>query len=302
MPPVRSSTITIFLLATGISVFAWTATRLLTDKQAIPPLNPLGVNRSPYGEVFAMAMQAPIDSTFHMAWDGGGHRHSGNGSCETCDRRFSLTALKTGGGFRMEKLLALLEEAAEQRTNSKPVTAAHRFFLRRQTENKLRFAWNLDPAHYANYTSLHFFLTEPQLGTRPQLTPTAAKLAADTISYCLTRTDDPRPALTAAAAASNVLELMFNDRAFRPGQPPRFTVAQMRENLALLDFCIARHRKISTAWERSGNWKNLSPQRIAECQDRLSFVLKFREAAVDTIARLDTGSAPPRSHASSLSR
>src|SRR5690606_3062135 len=60
-----------------------------------------------------------------------------------------------------------LDQAASERTNPRPRTPAHTFYLRRQAEDKLRIAYELDPSNYANYNSYHLFLTEPQVGTRP---------------------------------------------------------------------------------------------------------------------------------------
>lgn len=282
-----STAISFALLAAGCFAWALVAGPLLENPPSRPPLNPLGINRSPYGEVFAMAMQNPIDQTFHAVWNAGGHAHAPGETCAACAPPAPLS-----GKWSPAKFLAAVSAAHDLRTNPKPPTKAHVFYLRRQVEDKLRFAYELDPAHYGNYASLHFFLTQPQLGTRPELTPSAQRLTAETIRYCLAREDDPRPALTAAAAAANTLEMMFNDRSFHPGQSPKYSIAQMRAYLALLDRCIARYYQKAAEWQQSGGWARLSPQRVAECQDRIAFIEKFRTAAVGTIARLET-SGPP---------
>ena len=53
----------------GIGVFAWAfaGRGLIANTDLNVPLNPLGINGSPYGEVFAMAMQGPIDTNFNGA-------------------------------------------------------------------------------------------------------------------------------------------------------------------------------------------------------------------------------------------
>jgi hypothetical protein len=188
-------------------------------------------------------------------------------------KEFSLNA-------RFETFLTSLNNASTARTNPKAASEALKRHLRRQAEDKLRFAYQLDPAHYGNYNSLHFFLTEPALGTRPELTPSAAKLAEDTIQYCLQQDHDPRPALTAAAAATNILHLMFNDQHL---SSPKFSTSQMRQYLTLLDHCLARYSNIAQEWNQSKNWDRLSPQRIAECQERFYFIGKIRDAAEKTI-------------------
>lgn len=225
-----------------------------------------------------MAMQGPIDTYWNR------------GRSEIPDAKTpDLAATGIRGRFRL--FLDGLGEARIRRTNPKPESKAQAFHVRREVEKKLRFAYQLDPSHYANYNSYHFFLTEPELGTHPELTPGAAQLAQQTIAYCLSRTDDPRPALTAAAATENVLELMFNDQR---NPAPKFTLAAMKQNLALLDQCIARYHEISRQWEAMGNWSLLSEQRRLECEDRLTFVTNIRRAAESTIQRLEK----ERSHSS----
>ena len=279
----RISSIAISTGLIGSGAFAWAlAGRPLVNNQNLnAPLNPLGINGSPYGEVFAMAMQGPIDTTFHGAMGNAGHQHQDADDCPTCTNRQKAESTSQAG---FGKLLASLEKAAEIRTNPKAASTAHKRFLRRQVEDKLRFAYRLDPSHYANYNSLHFFLTEPELGTRPELTPSAAKLAEETIQYCLKKNDDPRPALTAAAASSNILELMFNDQR---NPSPKFNTAQMRQYLNLLDYCLNRYVTIAKQWDETKNWDLLSPQRINECDERYTFICKFREAAVGSIERFE---------------
>ncbi len=282
----RTRTHAISVCLIGVGVFAWALAGrpLVANPALVAPLNPLGINGSPYGEVFAMAMQGPIDTYFHGAMSGGAHHHQDHVVTAVVPSSLSLEG-------RLENLLASLDKVSEIRTNPQSSSEAHKRYLRRQVEDKLRFAYQLDPAHYANYNSLHFFLTEPELGTRPELTPSAAKLAEDTIQYCLKQDSDPRPALTAAAATCNILELMFNDQA---NDSPRFNTDQMHRYLNLLDHCIARYVTISKAWDQSKNWELLSPQRIAECDDRFTFIRRIRDDAEGTILRFQGKSRSPQ--------
>lgn len=287
MSGILTHTITTCLIGTGVAAWALSGHTLVEDKDLKVPLNPFGINGSPYGEVFAMAMQGPIDTYFHGAMNADGHHKDGD-NCEICRKAAAEQAGKAKAApsleSRFENLLTSLDKAAEIRTNPRSSSEAHRRYLRRQVEDKLRFAYQLDPSHYANYNSLHFFLTEPELGTRPELTPSAAKLAEDTIQYCLKQDHDPRPALTAAAATSNILELMFNDQ---QNAEPKFTIAQMHQYLNVLDYCLSRYVAISKEWDQSKNWELLSPQRVDECTERYHFICKFREDALGTIDRLE---------------
>jgi hypothetical protein len=328
-----SKIISICLIGLGALTWSLTARPLIDDPDLDVPLNPLGINRSPYGEVFAMAMQSPIDTYFHAAMgeshhhDGGEHSHDHDDHSHDHDdhshdhddhshdhddhshdhddhshdheahsEAVPTSSKKTSGKEATtlhERLLGLLEfmdEAKHIRTNPKPASASMRFHHRRETENKLRFAYNLDPAHYGNYNALHFFLTEPKMGTRPQLTFTAAQLAEETIHYCLKQENDPRPTLTAAAACTNILHLYFMD--YNVNRSSAVSGAEMRKVLILLDHCLGRYDLISKRWEDSGNWALLSPLRIKECKDRHKFISKIREAAAQTISRIESEERP----------
>ena len=282
----RTHAISACLIGSGVVACVLAGRPLTQNSELDAPLNPLCINGSPYGEVFAMAMQGPIDTYFHGAMGTGAHYHESEESCDSCKAKTASAKNQAHSSpyFSLEHLLISLDRATETRTNSKPASAAHKRYLRRQVEDKLRFAYQLDPAHYANYNSLHFFLTEPQLGTRPELTPSAAKLAEDTIEYCLKQDGDPRPSLTAAAACTNILHLMFVDR---HNATPKYDTAQMRQCLNLLNHCLDRYVSIAKQWDESKNWALLSPLRINECETRFSFISKIGEASEKTILRFE---------------
>jgi hypothetical protein len=293
MSRITTNAISACLIGTGMFAWAFAGRPLVADANLKAPLNPLGINGSPYGEVFAMAMQGSIDTYFHGGMGLGVHRHEDGKSCDSREvpsesDTSAESAAPLDGGF--ENFLTALRRMSEVSTNPKAASDAHKRYLRRQTEDKLRFAYQLDPAHYGNYNALNFFLTEPSVGTRPELTPSAAKLAQDTIQYCLKQDHDPRPALTAAAAATNMMHLMFADL---QSEKPKFTTPQMRRCLDVLDHCIARYQTLAREWDQTQNWERLSPQRIAECEDRFNFICKIRDAAEKTVLRLE-GKAQPQ--------
>lgn len=280
--------ISIALIVGGVAGFAVASRPLVENKETDAPLNVLGINRSPYGEVFAMAMQGPIDTYFHAA-SSSGHVCDDPAHCQHHQAKSSedLAIEKfTGINDRLRFFIDGLGDGFERRTNPYAASDAHKFHLRRGIEDKLRFAYKLDPAHYGNYNAYHFFLTQPQLGTRPELTPTAAKLADETIAYCLAQRDDPRKALTAAAAAGNILELMFNDFVTNK-ENPTFSTTQMKGVLQVMDHAIGLYSHLSNEWTEKGQWENLSDLRLAEVEERFSFVLKIRESHGETIRRIE---------------
>ena len=288
MTPI-SNIISIALIGCGAAGFAVSSKPLLENKEENVPLNILGINRSPYGEVIAMAMQGPIETYFHASQSGAGHVCHDPAHCNHHEEGIGeVTAAIEKNGFQNELRVFLdsLGDGLEERTNPRSATAAHKFFLRRGVEDKLRFAYNLDPSHYGNYVSYHFFLTEPELGTRPELTPKAAKLAFDTINYCFSQQNDPRQALTAAAAGENVLELMLNDRQIHP-EEPRYTTQQMREALGVIDQAIGLYGHLSKEWDEKNLWVNLSELRLAEVADRYDFIIKMRGTHEQAIRRLE---------------
>lgn len=286
MSRILTHTISAGLIGTGVVAWAFASRPLMTDSELKTPLNPLGINGSPYGQVFAMAMQGPIDTYFDSPAGGHVHHHD-----EDCDHDHEHDAAKKPAppslplADRLKNLLTSLDKASIERTNPKAASSAQRLYIRRQVEDKLRFAYQLDPSHYGNYNSLHFFLTEPELGTRPQLTASAAKLAEDTIQYCLKQNDDPRPLLTASGACTNIVELMIKDRRYKT--TPTFTTTQMRQYLDLMGHCLNRYVATSQEWDRSKSWDNLSPQRIEECAERFHFITKIRETQVATVQRFE---------------
>jgi hypothetical protein len=293
---ITSNTLSFLLLGAGAGAWALTVQPLALDPDTRIPPNPLGLKRSPYGEVLAMAMQSPINLVWHSGVTGHEHHHHAPG--EPCnediehehkedeDDAKAKAAPPSGPFGPYQAYLEELNGAGELRTNPKSTSQAHRFAMRRKVEDQLRFAYELDPSHYGNYTAYHFFLTQSDLGTRPELTRQAMALTEDTIQYCLSRTDDPRPALTAAAAIENELLIFFNE-------PARHPIPEMQRKLALLDTSLARHRELREQWVQSGNWNLISHARQEEIDERYRFASKLRDAAATTIQRLASENGTP---------
>lgn len=288
MSRIASNTLSFLLLGAGAGAWALTIQPLAREPDTHIPPNPLGLKRSPYGEVLAMAMQSPIN----LVWHGGvtGHEHHHHAPGEPCNEesehdededQTKPKALPSGPLGPYQAYLEELNGVAELRTNPKSATEAQRFALRRKVEDQLRFAYELDPSHYGNYTAYHFFLTQSSLGTRPELTQQAMALTEATIQYCLSRNDDPRPALTAAAALENEFLIFFTE-------PARHPLSDMRRKLGLLDHCLARHRELREQWIQSGNWNLLSQARQEEIDERYRFTNKLREAVAATLQRMAT--------------
>ena len=271
----RNITVTSLLALSGLGLWTYGSAKLAGGGDFNYRPNPLGIKMSPYGQVIALAVQGGIDSDWHgtdtsdLACTACGHEHGApaSGSCPEA------------GGKGPLAWLAKVERAATEKTNVAPRTPGHKFYLRRQVEDKLRLAWELDPSNYANYNSYHLFLTEPQVGTRPIITEKVIELSRLTIRYCLSQDSDPRAALTAASAASNILELMFLHK-------ENYTREQMREQLAVLDQALARTHELTQRWNEEGNFERLSEVCVQDMQQRLEFITKMRDVCERTLQRL----------------
>ena len=76
MSRIPSIAISTGLIGSGVLAWAFAGRPLVANPDLNAPLNPLGINGSPYGEVFAMAMQGPIDTYFHAGMGGESHNHA----------------------------------------------------------------------------------------------------------------------------------------------------------------------------------------------------------------------------------
>ena len=84
---------------------------------------------------------------------------------------------------------------------------------------------------------------------------------------------------------------MFNDQR---NHPRRYDNAHIRQYLNLLDLCLTRYDQIAAQWDQSKQWDLLSPQRIAECEERHQFITKIRDAMEKNLLRLELHNpAPP---------
>ncbi len=315
MPARRSShLVTVALLGLGMALWAYGARQLdarkpgATVSMRFKP-NPLGLKMSAYGQVIGMAMQGPIDLFWHEGeahdhdHDHGGH----DADCEECrdsdladhaadncpdcgshddqhasDCPHDVQIASTASAPLRKKAkdyLSMLGSAANHRTNPHANTEAHKFYLRRQIEKRLRIAYEFDPSNYGTYNSYHLFLSVSSLGTTQAGTDSAIRLSSITIDYCLRQPNDPRPALTAAAAAHDILALMFRDHI----EKPRETYERL---LATEDLALARYLHMLRKRADDGTLNLISATRQAEMADRFEMLMKLREADEATIRRI----------------
>jgi hypothetical protein len=173
----------------------------------------------------------------------------------------------------------MLGQGANHRTNPRPDTAAHKFYLRRQIESRLRIAYEFDPSNYGTYNSYHLFLTNSSLGTTKEGVENAMWLSRVTIDYCLRQPHDPRPALTAAAAAHDILALMFREHINKP-------LNEYKRVLQTEGSCLNRYLDMIQVRRNDGTLDLISNNRQAEMAERFRLLMKLREADEATIRRI----------------
>lgn len=267
------------LFGMGLLLCTLSARPLQRVAELKTPPNPLGLKRSPYGEVIAMAMQGSIDTNFLISIYGTQTDRAGKPRpIQPPDQDKPLTG-------QLQSVLEEMRQGYEKRTNPVLASETLKRFLRRKAEDKLRLAYNLDPSHYANYNALHFFLAE-HISTRPEMIPMAGSLAQETITYCMARQEDPQALLTASAAYGNLLQLMFQERADGTRDAG---IHDMERCLAGLDHTISLYLALSDRWLETGEWNRLSGQRVEECQERILYISRMREIAAETLLRIKKG-------------
>jgi hypothetical protein len=317
------------LLGVGAALWAYGTHRLTPPEGLRFKPNPLALKMSAYGQVIGMAMQGPVDSFWH---EGSGHDHdhdhdhhgddphcdhdhdhdhgtlagsAGSAACSDCaghddqhaagcpQAAQAAATAPTSLREQAKQYLRDLGAGVNERTNPHANSTAHRFYLRRQIENRLRLAYEFDPSNYGTYNSYHLFLTESSLATRTHAEQQVLHLANWTIHYCLRENHDPRPALTAAAAAHDIITAMLGSQTAHPR-------ASYDASLATLDTALARHLRLLRERQSDGSLTLISATRRTEMNERLRMLVRLRDADETAIRRrfgqLDTQQAGANHH------
>lgn len=268
-------------------LFAWQSKQLENNSEAETPLNIMGMNRSPYGGLMAIALQGQISTNFHIGFTASDD-HSGCSGCSGCASSGhhhhpspDASAQRIGDGH-MQGFIADMKQGRLAVTNPVPPSPGLRRYARKEVEEKLRFAYELDPSHYANYNTLHFFYAE-QLNGSSAAAPDLDRLAWRTYDYCMEQEGDPRPALTAASACLNLINLkitqvrggdiVYDETIFHP------LVLKMDES-------FDKYHRLTCAWNESGSWRRLSAARTDELEQYALSLVNQRDLTIQIIERL----------------
>ena len=131
------------------------------------------------------------------------------------------------------------------------LTDRHRKHIRENIEQKVEFAYSLDPENYVNYNTLHLFY-ETTLGNDLKSADQLINLAKKTRASIREFTVDPEPWITAASTQHNICDVLVNHLGLE-GHEQQFVdhLNDMRQ--CLIRFDLLRQEKI-----RNGSWENIS--------------------------------------------
>ncbi len=164
------------------------------------------------------------------------------------------------------------------RTNPVPLSAAHDFYLRREFEDKLQYAYELDPANYTNFSSYNMIVKEFQQSTRVKDFTYSFKLSKQTIDYCKTKPDDIFAQLTGAAAAHDAMSIFFFTKEFNRKEEAAYFVGEMEKFMQR--FQVVKQEMID-----NGRWQKIHPTLKDNIEEAVKLNNKLLEVNKITLER-----------------
>lgn len=273
----------------GAVLWIGMATKFKSEEKLSYEPNVACIKGSPYGKVFALAIQGPIDVYWH---EGETHQHSAinrrhhhDGCSDGCQGHHHGSGAavefnqEVGAIQSLKENLKRLEAATFQRNNSKAMAPIHKQHLQDVIEDKLHLAHQLDPANYANYGNYHLYLSTSNLGKGEANDAAALALAKQTLIVCKKDRVDPASWVTAASAAYNVANHIAQNHRDH-------TVEEAKGSLAEFDFCIEQYEMLLGQALEDG--LAIPAVRVREMNTRVRQLIKLRHALGVHMKRLMT--------------
>jgi hypothetical protein len=255
------------------------------DKLSYEP-NVACIKGSPYGKIFALAIQGPIDLYWH---EGETHKqhainhdhHDGcSEGCQGHHHGVDVHTIQESEPLQsLKDNLKRLEAAASQRNNSKPLAPIHKQHLQDVIEGKLHLAYKLDPANYANYGNYHLYLSTSNLGREEANDAAALALAEQTLIACKKDGVDPASWVTAASAAYNVADYIAQNHRDHSAE-------EAKDSLAEFDHCVEQYELLLMQALDEGH--AIPAARVEEMNTRVRQLMKLRQALGVHMKRLMT--------------
>ena len=270
-------------LVTGAALWVGMAVKFASEDKLSYEPNVACLKGSPYGKIFALAMQGPIGFYWH---EGKSHEHASiladdhehHAGCADGCRGHQAAAAATGAELRERDIplrlrtqakIKQMEATVHRKTNGQPLTAAHKHYLQEVIEDKLRLAYQLDPTNYTNYSNYHLFLFTSSVGRSESDEAAALVLAQQTLETCKQDELDPASWVTAANAAYNII--------YHIGRHHKdYSIAQAKASLTEFDSCIDSYEELLAQAHR--NERAIPASRLTEMKERVAYLKKLREA------------------------
>jgi len=268
-------------LLVGVALWGGMAVKFASEDKLSYEPNVACLKGSPYGKIFALAMQGPIGFYWH---EGKTHEHASiladdhehhAGCADGChEHQAAATGAELREGnvplrVRTQEKIKQMEAAVHRKTNGEPLSAAHKQFIQGEIEDKLRLAYELDPTNYTNYGNYHLFLYTTSYGEAEADEDAALDIARQTLETCKKDEFDPASWLTAANAAYNII--------YHIGRHHKdYSVAHAKASLAEFDYCIERHQELLGQALRDG--RAIPAPRLTEMKERVAYLKKLRKA------------------------
>lgn len=166
------------------------------------------------------------------------HEHGEDCGCEVHSPSERVAA--TGGPplhQRAKRYIKRLEAYTHRKTDGYVLTPAHKKYIQGVIEDKLRFAYELDPSNYTNYEGYYLYLTTSNLGRSGADYEAAIALAKRTLDYCKREEVDPFVLLTGAAAAHDIGYCMSVN-------PELYTMADVTQSLSDYKYCLKKYESL----------------------------------------------------------
>ena len=270
-------------LVTGAALWGGMAVKFASEDKLSYEPNVACLKGSPYGKIFALAMQGPIGFYWH---EGKTHEHAStladdhehHAGCADGCHGHQAEAAATGAELRegnisfrvrTQEKIKQMEASVHRKTNGEPLTVAHKQFIQGEIEDKLRLAYELDPTNYTNYGNYHLFLYTTSYGKAEADEDAALDIAHQTLETCKQDELDPASWVTAANAAYNIIDHIGRHH-------KDYSVAQAKASLAEFDSCIGRHEELLAQALRDG--RAIPAPRLTEMEERVAYMKKLRKA------------------------
>lgn len=252
--------------------------------------NILAIKGSPIGKTIALAIQGDIDNAWHEGESNPyeTHDHSNcehdhgvcshddepvkdHGSCDHdhghCEHDHGTHAETPSSDSWLRGQVDHMTASIYTSNSPFELTERHRKHIRENVEQKIAFAYSLDPENYLNYNALHLFY-ETTLGNDVKSADQLIELADKTRAGIREYTLDPEPWTTAASTQVNICGVILNQLGLE-GREQQFVDHLNDMRNCLIHFDLLRQEKI-----RNGSWEKIAGPRRNQMVERFLLMVK----------------------------